>query len=143
MKIVIDNVGNLTGDFIEYTFFENSESGRLFRTVRSDASHLLPLLEVLCSRSWPDEYDLLWGTVVDRCVGEPVGHGNALRLRLDWISDNPGRSAIFADKDVKNLPSLGLDNYDKILSAIGEDYDDWFRILAPRHLDELAASTKG
>jgi len=105
-----------------------------FRSVGECLSSGLPVLGLLGAGPWPDADELACLAVADLCFGPSIGRGNALRLKLEWITNRLGGSADAAGIDKPNLPSLGLENYDELMEKIGEGNAEWFQILKQRTL---------
>lgn len=106
----------------------------LFRRVEAEASWAVPLLENHAGVSWPDELTEAYWLITAACPLGPVGR-SSLRLRIDWIGDTPGLSALAGYSDITNSASLGLPNFEEAAEAAGLSPDDpSLRLLKERIL---------
>jgi hypothetical protein len=97
---------------------------RLFRRLASRHRAAVAILSRTMGLQWPTRSELRRWQLAALFDGLPVG-GGSLRLKVEWIDDTPGLSAVVGAGDLANEPALGLPSYDT-LRAQG------FEVLRPR-----------
>lgn len=106
--------------------------GALFRRIAGEASEAISLIEILGELDWPGEVQMAYWQILESCRGGPVGDAS-LRLRIEWIGETPGLSAIAGYQDLQNSASLGLPDFEAAAREAGLSPDDpAFRILKER-----------
>lgn len=108
--------------------------GALFRRITDEASEAIPLIEILGALDWPSEVQMAYWQILESCRGGTVGDAS-LRLRIEWIGETPGLSAVAGYEDIANSASLGLPNFEAAVEEAGLSPEDpSLRLLKERIL---------